>query len=50
MLKNVDFTELEDIYYKYERLQSMIGILQMFTAEIIEIAGAPSDSLSDALF
>lgn len=39
MLKNVDFTELEDIHYKYERLQSMIGILQMFTAEIIEIAG-----------
>ena len=50
MLKNVDFTELEDIHYKYERLQSMIGILQMFTAEIIEIAGAPSNSLSDALF
>ena len=50
MLKNASFTELEDIHYKYERLQSMIGILQMFTAEIIEIAGAPSNSLSDALF
>ena len=50
MLQNVSFTELEDIYSKYERLQSMIGILQMFTAEIVEIAGAPSNSLTDALF
>lgn len=50
MLKNASFTELEDIHYKYERLQSMIGILQIFTAEIVEIAGAPSDSLANALF
>lgn len=50
MLQNVSFTELEDIFNKYERLHSMIGILQMFTAEIVEIAGAPSNSLADALF
>ena len=42
--------ELENIHYKYERLTSLIGILQMFTAEIVEIAGAPSNSLNDALF
>lgn len=42
--------ELEDIHYKYERLTSLIGILQMFTAEVVEIAGAPVDSLTNALF
>lgn len=42
--------ELEDIHYKYERLTSLIGILQMFTAEIVEVAGAPADSLANALF
>lgn len=50
MLQNVSFAELEDIHSKYERLHSMIGILQMFAAEIVEIAGAPSNSLTDALF
>ncbi len=50
MGKHKIFAELEDIYFKYERLQSLIGILQMFTAEIVEIAGAPSNSLADALF
>lgn len=42
--------ELEDIHYKYERLTSLIGILQMFTAEVVEIAGAPADSITNALF
>lgn len=42
--------ELENIYYKYERLTSLIGILQMFTAEVVEIAGAPADSITNALF
>lgn len=42
--------ELEDIHYKYKRLTSLIAILQMFTAEIVEVAGAPADSLTNALF
>lgn len=42
--------ELENVHYKYERLTSLIGILQMFTAEIVEIAGAPANCLNDALF
>lgn len=42
--------ELENIHYKYERLTSLIEILQIFTAEIVGITGAPSNSLSDALF
>lgn len=42
--------ELENIHYRYERLTSLIGILQMFTAEIVEITGAPSNSLNDVLF
>lgn len=42
--------ELENVHYKYERFTSLIGILQMFTAEIVEIAGAPANCLNDALF
>ncbi len=42
--------ELEDIHYKYKRLTSLIAILQMFTAEIVEVAGALADSLTNALF
>ncbi len=41
---------LEDIQYKYERLTSLIDILQMLTAEIVEIAGAPSGSLAEGLY
>ena len=44
------YRELEDIHYKYERLKSLIGILQMFTAETVANMGIPSDSLADALF
>lgn len=50
MGKHEIFTELEDIHYKYERLQSLIGIMQMFVAEVVEIAGAPADCLNNALF
>jgi len=41
---------LEDIQYKYERLTSLVGILQMFTAEVVDIVGAPSGSLAEALY
>ncbi len=44
------YQELEDIHYKYERLESMIGILQMFVAEVVDIAGAPENSLNNALY
>lgn len=50
MGKHEIFMELEDIHYKYERLQSLIGIMQMFVAEVVEIAGAPADCLNNALF
>lgn len=42
--------ELEEIHYRYERLTSLIGILQQFVAEQVDIAGAPERSLNDALF
>ncbi len=44
------FTELDEIHYKYERLTSLIGILQQFVAEQVDIAGAPEDSLNNALY
>lgn len=50
MGKHEIFTELEDIHYKYERLTSLIGIMQMFVAEQVDIAGAPKHSLNDALY
>ena len=43
-------SELENIYFKYERLTSLIGILQMFVAEVVDVAGAPAGSLTNALF
>lgn len=42
--------ELEQIHYKYERLTSLIGILQMFVAEVVDVAGAPENSLNNALY
>ena len=50
MKKGELYCELEDVHSKYERLYSIIGILHIFTAETVEIAGAPSNSLADALF
>lgn len=43
------FTELEDIHYKYERLASLVSILQQFVAEQVDIVGAPGDSLENTL-
>lgn len=44
------FMELDEIHYRYERLTSLIGLLQMMAAEMIEVAGVPGDSLSNALY
>lgn len=44
------FCALDEISFKYERLTSLIGILQQFIAEQVEIAGAPEDSLANALY
>ncbi len=44
------FMELDEIHHKYERLTSLIGILQQFVAEQVDIAGAPERSLTDALY
>ena len=43
-------TELDDIHFKYERLASLIGILQMNVAEVVEVAGEPAGNLSNVLF
>lgn len=42
--------ELESIHYKYERLTSLIGLLQLLSAEVVEIAGAPTESFNNALY
>ena len=41
--------ELEDIYYKYERLKSLIAITQM-SVEAAGLANVPEEFLSNALF
>ncbi len=50
MITHENLIELEDIQYRYERLASLISILQMFVAELVDVAGAPKNSLNDALF
>lgn len=42
--------KLNYIHYRYERLTSLIGILQQFVAEQVDITGAPERSLNDALY
>lgn len=44
------FTELDEIHYRYKWLESLISLLQMMAAEMMEVAGVPRDSLSDALY
>ncbi|MCI8378189.1 MAG: hypothetical protein HFH72_06645 [Lachnospiraceae bacterium] len=44
------FMELDEIHYRYERLTSLIGLMQIMAAETIEVAGIPQKSLSDALY
>lgn len=41
---------LEEIAFKYERLQSLIGVMQLLVAEVVEIAGAPDNCLANALY
>lgn len=44
------FMELDEIHYRYERLESLVSLLQMMAAEMMEVAGVPRDSLSNALY
>ncbi len=44
------FVELDNIHFKYERLASLITILQMFVSDSVDITGAPADSISNALY
>lgn len=41
---------LEEIVFKYERLQSLIGAIQLLVAEVVEISGAPDDCIANALY
>lgn len=50
MNENEKSVDLEDILFKYERLTSLVGIMQMLVAEVVEIAGTSTDSLANALF
>lgn len=42
--------DLSNILLKYKRMQSLISVLQQFTAECVEVAGAPENALGDALY
>ena len=50
MNKHSLLIELDEIHYKYIRLTSLICLLQMMTAEMIDVAGVPEDSITNALF
>lgn len=50
-MSKFDFiSKLENILFKYERLVSLISILQMYVAEVVEVAGEPAGNLNNALF
>ena len=44
------YSVLEDIHFKYERLKALISILQQYTAECVEIAGAPDNVVEHSLY
>lgn len=44
------YSALEDIHFKYERLKALISILQQYTAECVEIAGAPDNVVEHSLY
>lgn len=41
---------LDYLQHKYIRLEALISIMQQFTADCIDIAGAPENALSDSLY
>ncbi len=41
---------LDDLQYKYIRLEALISIMQQFTADCIDVTGAPENALSDSLY
>lgn len=49
-MKSIDIFELDDIFFKYQRLTSLISILQTVVVESVEVTGVPADSLSNALY
>lgn len=43
-------SELEDIHFKYERLEAMISLLQAVAAEVAEVRGISQKSLDYSLY
>ena len=50
MNKQKLFTELDDIHFKYERLTSLIAILQLFVSDCVDITGTPENFISNTLY
>lgn len=44
------YSALEDIHYKYERLQALISILQQFIEECVDIVGVPENAVNNSLY
>lgn len=43
-------SQLEDICFKYERLDSLLSCLQTVVAEIVDVGGMPKNSLNYGLY
>lgn len=43
-------SELEDVHFKYERLEALLHLLHTVTAEVAEVAEIPEDSLNYSLY
>lgn len=43
-------TALDDLQYKYIRLEALISIMQQFTAECVDVVGARKNAVSDSMY
>lgn len=43
-------TTLDDLQYKYIRLEALISIMQQFTAECVDVIGSRANAVSDSLY
>lgn len=43
-------TALEDLQYKYVRLEALVSIMQQFTAECVDVIGTLENGVSNSLY
>lgn len=44
------FDVLDDIHFKYKRMEAIISILQQYISECVDVAGAPENAVENLLY